>query len=82
MNLAWQIEKIEFHNSKQKHHNSWLKQAADALEIDLDDDLLMGNSTKCLATVFFCLFVSLVFVLSSNEKNTESGTFVSRKRQG
>lgn len=49
MDLAWQIEKIEFHNSKQKHHNSWLKQAADALEIDLDDDLLMG---KCLAKVF------------------------------
>lgn len=66
MNLAWKIEKIEFHNSKQKHHNSWLKQAADALEIDLDDDLLMGNSTKCLATVFL-FFVSIVFVLSSNE---------------
>ncbi|XP_075874234.1 ATP-dependent RNA helicase DDX24 [Nelusetta ayraudi] len=43
VDLAWQIEKIEFHNSKQKHHNSWLKQAADALEIDLDDDLLMGK---------------------------------------
>lgn len=51
MNLARQIEKIEFHNSKQKHHNSWLKQAADALEIDLDDDLLMGNSAKCFTAV-------------------------------
>lgn len=44
--MARQIEKIEFHNSKQKHHNSWLKQAADALELDLDDDLLMGNNAK------------------------------------
>lgn len=56
MNLARQIEKIEFHNSKQKHHNSWLKQAADALEIDLDDDLLIGNSTKCHATKYVFLF--------------------------
>lgn len=81
MNLAWQIEKIEFHNSKQKHHNSWLKQAADALEIDLDDDLLMGNSTKCLATLFLSFFCFII-VLSSNEKNTDSGTCISRKRQG
>lgn len=63
MNLAWQIEKIEFHNSKQKHHNSWLKQAADALEIDLDDDLLMGNSTKCLAAVFFFIYLFFKFLL-------------------
>lgn len=52
VNLARQIEKIEFHNSKQKHHNSWLKQAADALEIDLDDDLLMGNTAKGFTAVF------------------------------
>lgn len=51
VNLARQIEKIEFHNSKQKHHNSWLKQAADALEIDLDENLLMGNSAKCFTAV-------------------------------
>lgn len=63
MNLARQIEKIEFHNSKQKHHNSWLKQAADALEIDLDDDLLMGNGAKCFTAVFSGYLWS-VFVLS------------------
>lgn len=41
--LARQIEKIEFHNSREKHHNSWFKQAAEALEVDLDDDLLIGK---------------------------------------
>ncbi|XP_070776241.1 ATP-dependent RNA helicase DDX24 [Enoplosus armatus] len=43
VNLARQIEKIEFHNSREKHHNSWLRQAAEALEVDLDDDLLLGR---------------------------------------
>lgn len=50
--MARQIEKIEFYNSKQKHHNSWLRQAAEALEVDLDDDLLIGNK-KCLITCSF-----------------------------
>nr|XP_046268391.1 ATP-dependent RNA helicase DDX24 [Scatophagus argus] len=44
VNLARQIEKIEFHNSREKHHNSWLKQAAEALEVDLDDNLLLGGA--------------------------------------
>ncbi|XP_060919469.1 ATP-dependent RNA helicase DDX24 isoform X1 [Labrus mixtus] len=44
VNLARQIEKIEFHNSKEKHHNSWFRQAAEALEVDLDDDLLIGGA--------------------------------------
>ncbi|XP_074548007.1 ATP-dependent RNA helicase DDX24 isoform X2 [Halichoeres trimaculatus] len=43
VNLARQIEKIEFHNSREKHHNSWFKQAAEALEVDLDEDLLIGK---------------------------------------
>ncbi|XP_010210736.1 PREDICTED: ATP-dependent RNA helicase DDX24 [Tinamus guttatus] len=43
MNLARQIEKVEFFNSRAKQHNSWLQQAAEALEIDLDDDVLMGG---------------------------------------
>uniref|UniRef100_A0A8C6Z349 ATP-dependent RNA helicase n=1 Tax=Nothoprocta perdicaria TaxID=30464 RepID=A0A8C6Z349_NOTPE len=43
MNLARQIEKVEFFNSRAKQHNSWLQQAAEALEIDLDDDDLMGG---------------------------------------
>ncbi|KAM9787090.1 ATP-dependent RNA helicase DDX24 [Syngnathus typhle] len=43
VNLARKIEKVEFHNSRQKHHNSWFKQAAEAMEIDLDEDLLLGN---------------------------------------
>uniref|UniRef100_A0A3Q3WL46 ATP-dependent RNA helicase n=1 Tax=Mola mola TaxID=94237 RepID=A0A3Q3WL46_MOLML len=44
VNLARQIEKVEFYNSRQKHHNSWMRQAAEALEVDLDDDLLMGRA--------------------------------------
>lgn len=47
--MARQIEKIEFHNSREKHHNSWFRQAAEALEVDLDDDLLIGN-TKYIVT--------------------------------
>ncbi|XP_062432447.1 ATP-dependent RNA helicase DDX24 [Rhea pennata] len=43
MNLAWQIEKAEFFNSRAKQHNSWLQQAAEALEIDPDDDIFMGG---------------------------------------
>ncbi|MBN3305089.1 DDX24 helicase, partial [Amia calva] len=43
VNLARKIEKIEFHNSKAKHHNSWFQQAAEALEVDLDDDVLIGG---------------------------------------
>ncbi|XP_006632605.3 ATP-dependent RNA helicase DDX24 isoform X1 [Lepisosteus oculatus] len=43
VNLARKIEKIEYHNNRAKHHNSWFQQAAEALEIDLDDDLLIGK---------------------------------------
>ncbi|NXR15494.1 DDX24 helicase, partial [Semnornis frantzii] len=46
MNLARQIEKAEYFNSRAKQHNSWLQQAADALEIDLDDDMLMGKTSE------------------------------------
>ncbi|NWS44325.1 DDX24 helicase, partial [Probosciger aterrimus] len=46
VNLARQIEKAEFFNSRAKQHNSWLQQAAEALEIDLDDDMLMGKKTS------------------------------------
>lgn len=51
--MARQIEKIEFYNSRQKHHDSWLRQAADALEVDLDDELLMGNGIRRLVTAFY-----------------------------
>ncbi|PKU45412.1 atp-dependent rna helicase ddx24 [Limosa lapponica baueri] len=46
MNLARQIEKAEFFNSRAKQHNSWLQQAAEALEMDLDDDMLMGRKAN------------------------------------
>ncbi|KAM4543240.1 ATP-dependent RNA helicase DDX24 [Odontesthes bonariensis] len=43
VNLARKIEKIEFYNSREKQHDSWFKKAAKALEVDLDDDLLLGG---------------------------------------
>ncbi|NXJ00380.1 DDX24 helicase, partial [Psophia crepitans] len=46
MNLARQIEKAEFFNSRAKQHNSWLQQAAEALEVDLDDEMLMGKKAS------------------------------------
>ncbi|XP_051477912.1 ATP-dependent RNA helicase DDX24 isoform X1 [Apus apus] len=46
MNLARQIEKAEFFNSRAKQHNSWLQQAAEALEMDVDDDMLMGKKAS------------------------------------
>ena len=43
--MAREIEKIEFHNGKEKSHNSWFRKAAEDLEVDLDDDVLMGTVT-------------------------------------
>nr|XP_060612242.1 ATP-dependent RNA helicase DDX24 [Anolis sagrei ordinatus] len=43
VNLARQIEKVEYFKSRAKQHNSWLQQAAEALERDLDDDELIGG---------------------------------------
>ncbi|XP_053231974.1 ATP-dependent RNA helicase DDX24 isoform X1 [Podarcis raffonei] len=43
VNLARKIEKVEYFNSRAKQHNSWLQQAAEALELDLDDDELIGK---------------------------------------
>ncbi|KAJ0044210.1 hypothetical protein NL108_010627, partial [Boleophthalmus pectinirostris] len=41
VDLARRIESIEFHNSREKKHDSWFRQAAEALEVDLDEDLLI-----------------------------------------
>ncbi|XP_043930525.1 ATP-dependent RNA helicase DDX24 [Protopterus annectens] len=43
VDLARSIEKMEYHNSKAKQHNSWVQQAAEALELDVDEDLLIGG---------------------------------------
>ncbi|XP_051833336.1 ATP-dependent RNA helicase DDX24 isoform X2 [Antechinus flavipes] len=43
VNLARQIEKEEYYNSRAKQHNAWFQQVADALEIDLDDDVFIGG---------------------------------------
>lgn len=41
--LARKIEKIEYFHGREKQHNSWVRQASEALELDVDDDLLMGG---------------------------------------
>ncbi|XP_019407995.1 PREDICTED: ATP-dependent RNA helicase DDX24 isoform X1 [Crocodylus porosus] len=46
VNLARQIEKMEYYNSRARQHNSWFQQAAEALEIDLDDDVLIGGRSS------------------------------------
>lgn len=62
--MARKIEKIEFHNSREKQHNSWARQAAEALEVDLDDDMLLGKTnvtipvTDHLFKYSLCLFNS------------------------
>lgn len=42
--MAQKIEKMEYFHSREKQHNSWVKQAAEALDIDVEDDLLLGTS--------------------------------------
>lgn len=44
VNVARKIEKIEYYNSRKQQHNSWFKQAAEEMDIDLDDDLLLGGN--------------------------------------
>ncbi|XP_067894843.1 ATP-dependent RNA helicase DDX24 [Heterodontus francisci] len=41
--VARSIEKMEYQHSKAQQHNSWFQQAAEALEVDLEDDVLMGG---------------------------------------
>ncbi|XP_073683428.1 ATP-dependent RNA helicase DDX24 [Garra rufa] len=41
--LARKIEKMEYFHSREKQHNSWVRQASEAMEIDVDEDLLMGG---------------------------------------
>ncbi|MBN3279475.1 DDX24 helicase, partial [Polyodon spathula] len=41
--VARKIEKIEYHSGRAKQHNSWFQKAAEALEIDLDEDVLIGG---------------------------------------
>ncbi|XP_069772288.1 ATP-dependent RNA helicase DDX24 isoform X2 [Narcine bancroftii] len=43
VNIARSIEKMEFQHNKAQQHNSWFQRAAEALELDLDDNVLMGE---------------------------------------
>ncbi|XP_041070408.1 ATP-dependent RNA helicase DDX24 [Carcharodon carcharias] len=46
VNVAWSIEKMEYQHNKVQQHNSWFQQAAEALEVDLADDLLMDGGSN------------------------------------
>ncbi|XP_067848049.1 ATP-dependent RNA helicase DDX24 [Heptranchias perlo] len=41
--VARSIEKMEYQHNKAQQHNSWFQQAAAALEVDLEDGILMGG---------------------------------------
>ncbi|XP_078418321.1 ATP-dependent RNA helicase DDX24 isoform X1 [Cetorhinus maximus] len=46
VNVARSIEKMEYQHNKVQQHNSWFQQAAEALEVDLEDDLLMDGGSN------------------------------------
>lgn len=52
VSIARSIEKMEYQHNKAQQHNSWFQQAAEALEVDLDDNDLMGEQHPniCLDT--------------------------------
>lgn len=43
VDLARQIEKVEYFNGKVKQQNSWIQQTAEAMEVELDDDDFIGG---------------------------------------
>ncbi|XP_072895275.1 ATP-dependent RNA helicase DDX24 [Hemitrygon akajei] len=43
VNVARRIEKMEYQHNKAQQHNSWFQQAAEALDVDLEDNVLMGE---------------------------------------
>uniref|UniRef100_A0A3B4T7Q1 ATP-dependent RNA helicase n=1 Tax=Seriola dumerili TaxID=41447 RepID=A0A3B4T7Q1_SERDU len=49
VNLALKIEKIEFHNSREKQHNSWFRQAAEALETNITLPMTKKSLVICRA---------------------------------
>lgn len=54
--LARQIDTAQHKANKEKHERNWLKETADAMEIELDSDLV----TRC---AHFCLVYLLTFEL-------------------
>lgn len=61
VNVARKIEKIEYFNCRKQHHNSWFRQAAEEMDIDLDDDLLLGK--YCSSVKLFCSDGAVLIVL-------------------
>lgn len=66
IHLARQIEKAEYRNFQACLHNSWIEQAAAALEIELDEEMYKGTwavwDLSEDAFSFFSLFFSSTFV--------------------
>lgn len=62
--LARQIEKAEYRNFQACLHNSWMEQAAAALEIELEEDMYKGvpgtgGMGGCVQLVFPLTFTCL-----------------------
>jgi ATP-dependent RNA helicase DDX24/MAK5 len=51
--LARQIDVAQHRASKEKHERNWLKETADAMEIELDSDF----ATRCAHLCLVCLLV-------------------------
>lgn len=66
IHLARQIEKAEYRNFQACLHNSWIEQAAAALEIELEEEMYKGEQAAWdLKNTFsiFCLLFPSTFVL-------------------
>lgn len=51
--LARQIDVVQHKANKERHERSWLKETADAMEIELDSDL----ATRCAHFRLVCLLM-------------------------
>ena len=63
--LARQIDVAQHKANKEKHEKNWLKEAADAMEIELDSDFAVRYP-------YFCLVFLLVFELHRPHSDMEA----------
>lgn len=72
--LARQIDVARHRANKEKHEKNWLKETADAMEIELDSDF----ATRCAR---FCLVCLLIFELRRPHSDAEASPNGLTKRQ-
>lgn len=65
--LARQIEKAEYRNFQACLHNSWIEQAAAALEIELEEEMYKGAPGQgvCSPFSFYLVETALISVIPS-----------------